>query len=174
MIVLILHYGLFALVLYRFGLSLHGLGVLFLTEGLIVLAIIDWHTGLLPDCLTLSLLWMGLALNILHFYTDIESAVLGAMVGYVSLWSLYRLFKLATGKDGMGYGDFKLLAALGAWMGWQALPLILFLASSLSLFAVLWRFIITRSWQVKLPFGPGLALAAYLFVVYKPYFSTIF
>jgi len=92
---------------------------------LLALTAIDFDTQLLPDDITLPLLWIGLLLNSFGTYTDLHSAVLGALFGYLSLWSVYWLFKLATGKEGMGYGDFKLLAALGAWLGWQMLPLII-------------------------------------------------
>ena len=89
---------------------------------MIALCFIDLDTQLLPDSITLPLLWLGLLLNLGGTYTDITSAVVGAAAGYLTLWSVFWLFKLATGKEGMGYGDFKLLAAIGAWLGWQILP----------------------------------------------------
>ena len=96
---------------------------------LLVLALIDFDTTLLPDDITLPLLWAGLLANLLGLYTSLPSAVVGAMAGYLSLWSVYWAFKLLTGKEGMGYGDFKLLAALGAWLGWKMLPLLILLSS---------------------------------------------
>ncbi len=97
---------------------------------LIALAAIDLNTQLLPDDITLPLLWLGLLINMGQGFSDIHSAIIGAVSGYLSLWSIYWIFKLITGKEGMGYGDFKLLAAIGAWLGWQMLPLVL-LSSSL-------------------------------------------
>ena len=102
---------------------------LIFTWVLICLSYIDFDVMLLPDQLTLPLLWMGLLINLSYSFVSINDAVVGAILGYLSLWSVYWLFKLATGKEGMGYGDFKLLAALGAWFGWQALPLIILLSS---------------------------------------------
>jgi leader peptidase (prepilin peptidase)/N-methyltransferase len=96
---------------------------------LIAMTLIDADTQLLPDDLTLPLLWLGLLVNLNGTFTSLPSAVIGAVAGYLSLWSIYWIFKLATGKEGMGYGDFKLLAALGAWMGWSMLPVIILLSS---------------------------------------------
>ncbi len=134
---------------------------------LVSLTFIDFDTMLLPDQLTLPLLWLGLLLNISGTFTDITSAVLGATFGYLSLWSIYWLFKLVTGKEGMGYGDFKLLAALGAWFGWQALPLIILLSSFAG--AIIGIAIIAASKDKKskpIPFGPYLAIAGWIFLVY--------
>ena len=134
---------------------------------LISLTFIDFDTMLLPDQLTLPLLWLGLLVNVAGTFTDLTSAVIGAVFGYLALWSIYWLFKLVTGKEGMGYGDFKLLAALGAWFGWQALPLIILLSSLAG--AVIGIAIILSSKDKKsraIPFGPYLAIAGWAFLVY--------
>jgi len=125
---------------------------------MIALTFIDFDTQLLPDTLTLSLLWLGLLLNINSLFASLTDAVLGAMLGYLLLWSVYWAFKLATGKEGMGYGDFKLLAALGAWFGWQLLPLIIMLSSLVG--AVVGIVLIVGFKQGRntpIPFGPYLA-----------------
>lgn len=156
--------GLLTLLLgLHFGLSLQLLGAMLLTWALLALALIDLDTQLLPDNITLPLLWLGLLFNLGGTFAPLPEAVLGAVFGYLLLWSVYWLFKLATGKEGMGYGDFKLLAALGAWLGWQALPLIILLSSlvgavvGLSLMALR-----DRGKDVPLPFGPWLAAAGWL------------
>lgn len=113
------------LVVYQFGFTWLSLALLVFTWFLVVLTLIDMDHQLLPDDLTLPLLWLGLLVNSQGLVTDLQSAVFGAIGGYLVLWCVYWGFKLLTGKEGMGYGDFKLLAALGAWMGWQALPQIL-------------------------------------------------
>ncbi|CAD5259751.1 MULTISPECIES: prepilin peptidase [Halomonadaceae] len=130
---------------------------------LLVLAVIDFRTQLLPDIITLPLLWAGLLFQLLFQPLMLPSAVIGAMVGYLSLWSFYWLFKLATGKEGMGYGDFKLLAALGAWLGWSFLPLILILSAGLGAIVGL----VAQAYSPNLrgtpfPFGPFLALAGWV------------
>jgi leader peptidase (prepilin peptidase)/N-methyltransferase len=140
---------------------------LLFTWVLISLTFIDFDTMLLPDQLTLPLLWLGLLVNVNGTFTDLTSSVLGAAFGYLSLWSIYWLFKLVTGKEGMGYGDFKLLAALGAWFGWQALPLIILLSSLAG--AIIGITIILSSADKKsraIPFGPYLAIAGWTFLVY--------
>lgn len=147
----------------HFGYSLSAAGALIMIWSLLALTFIDLDTQLLPDSITLPLLWCGLLFNLFGTFTDLPSAVIGAMGGYLSLWSVYWAFKLATGKEGMGFGDFKLLAALGAWLGWQVLPLTILLSSlvgavvgvSLIVFAKHGR-------QVPIPFGPYLASAGLL------------
>ncbi|HPU51355.1 MAG TPA: prepilin peptidase, partial [Burkholderiaceae bacterium] len=109
------------LAIWHLGATIAGLAALVLTWFLVSLTFIDFDTQLLPDNMTLPLLWLGLLLNLWGVFAPLSSAVIGAIAGYLTLWSIYWLFKLATGKEGMGYGDFKLLAALGAWFGWQAL-----------------------------------------------------
>ncbi|WP_019615892.1 prepilin peptidase [Psychromonas ossibalaenae] len=134
---------------------------------LISLTFIDFDTMLLPDQLTLPLLWLGLLINISGTFTGLTDAVLGAVFGYLSLWSVYWGFKLLTGKEGMGYGDFKLLAALGAWFGWQALPLIILISSFAG--AIIGIAVLLASKDKKsrpIPFGPYLAIAGWIFLVY--------
>jgi general secretion pathway protein O len=136
------------------------LGGLILLSVLLILAAIDAQTQLLPDKLTLPLLWAGLLFNLSDTFVPLAEAVAGAMTGYLSLWSVYWVFRLLTGKEALGYGDFKLLAALGAWLGWQALPQMLLLASASGLvWTLLQRLVIHRSLQEPLAFGPWLALA---------------
>jgi leader peptidase (prepilin peptidase)/N-methyltransferase len=131
---------------------------LFLIWALIALTFIDFDTQLLPDSITLPLLWLGLLFNLWQTYTPIETAVVGAMAGYLALWSVFWLFKLATGKEGMGYGDFKLLAALGAWLGWQMLPAIILLSSLVGAVVGIALIVIARRGRnVPIPFGPYLA-----------------
>lgn len=161
---------LFAFAAWHFGFTLAGLGALVLVSGLVALAGIDFDTKLLPDDITLPLLWIGLALNIFSAYTDLKSAVIGAMVGYLVLWSVYWGFKLLTGKEGMGYGDFKLLAALGAWLGWQMLPLTILLSSLVGATAGIGLMVFARHGRgVPIPFGPYLALAGIIALIWgKP------
>ena len=140
---------------------------LLFTWVLVSLTFIDFDTMLLPDQLTLPLLWFGLLININGTFAGLTDAVLGAAFGYLSLWSIYWIFKLVTGKEGMGYGDFKLLAALGAWFGWQALPLIILLSSLAG--AVIGITVILASKDKKsrpMPFGPYLAVAGWIFLTY--------
>ena len=135
-------------------------GGLVLLSCLLILARIDARTQLLPDRLTLPLLWAGLLFNLNEVYIALPDAVAGAMAGYLALWSVYWLFRLLTGKEALGYGDFKLLAALGAWCGWQALPQVLLLASARGLaWTLLQRLWTRQSLQQPLAFGPWLALA---------------
>jgi leader peptidase (prepilin peptidase)/N-methyltransferase len=145
---------------WHFGPTLQAAGAMLLIWALISLTAIDIDTQLLPDAITLPLLWAGLAFNLAGAYIDLGSAVLGAMLGYTSLWSVYWLFKLATGKEGMGYGDFKLLAALGAWLGWQMLPVIILLSSVVGAAVGLVLIVVARHGRnVPMPFGPYLAAA---------------
>lgn len=147
-------------VIWQFGLSLTGLAALLLTWSLITLSIIDLRTTLLPDAITLPLLWIGLIINLSGMFTDVQSSVLGAVAGYTSLWLVYHAFRLLTGKEGMGYGDFKLFALLGAWLGWQMLPMIILIASVCG--ALVGMALILsgrRQAQSLIPFGPYLAAA---------------
>ena len=145
---------------WHFGPTMQTLGALALIWGLIALSGIDLDTQLLPDSITLPLIWLGLGFNLWATYTDISSAVTGTMLGYLALWSVFWLFKLATGKEGMGYGDFKLLAALGAWLGWQMLPAIILLSSVVGAIVGITLIIATRHGRnVPIPFGPYLAAA---------------
>lgn len=152
------------LVAYYFGVQWFTLAALFLTWALIALTMIDFDTQLLPDNITLPFLWLGLLVSLLQI-SDIplQNSVIGAMAGYLSLWSVYHLFKLLTGKEGMGYGDFKLLAVLGAWLGWQALPLILFLSALVgATVGVSLILFMGRDKSIPIPFGPYLAAAGFI------------
>lgn len=143
-----------------FGPTWQGAGALCLAWALIALTFIDFDTQLLPDSITLPLLWLGLLFNSFGAFTDLKSAVIGAMAGYLALWSVYWLFKLATGKEGMGYGDFKLLAALGAWLGWQMLPAVILLSSLVGAAVGIGLIVLARHGRnVPIPFGPYLAAA---------------
>lgn len=145
---------------WHFGFGLAALGALLFIWAMIALAFIDLDTQLLPDDLTLPLLWLGLALNLFGTYANLADAVLGAMAGYLALWSIYWLFKLVTGKEGMGYGDFKLLAAIGAWMGWKMLPLTILLSSLVGAAVGIALILFARHGRnVPIPFGPYLAAA---------------
>jgi leader peptidase (prepilin peptidase)/N-methyltransferase len=143
---------------WHFGFGIAAAGALLLVWALLALTAIDFDTQLLPDDITLPLLWLGLLLNTFGVFTSLNSAVLGAMFGYLALWGVYWLFKLATGKEGMGYGDFKLLAALGAWMGWQMLPLIIMLSSMVGAVVGITLIVAAKHGRsVPIPFGPYLA-----------------
>ncbi|MCP5163029.1 MAG: prepilin peptidase [Hahellaceae bacterium] len=149
--------------IYHFGPTLAGLAGLFMVWTLITLTMIDFDTQLLPDSMTLPLLWSGLILNFYGTFTTLEAALWGAVAGYLSLWSVYWLFKLLTGKEGMGYGDFKLLAALGAWLGWQQLPAIILLSSLVGAVVGIALIIFQgRDKSIPIPFGPYLAAAGWL------------
>ena len=158
---------LFAFAAWHFGFTAAGFGAMALIAALVALTGIDFDTQLLPDDITLPLLWLGLALNAFNVYTDLKSAVIGAMAGYLSLWCVYWSFKLATGKEGMGYGDFKLLAALGAWLGWQMLPLTILLSSFVGAVVGIALMVFARHGRnVPIPFGPYLAVAGAIALVW--------
>lgn len=148
---------------WHFGFGPEALSALVLIWILIALTGIDMDTQLLPDSMTLPLLWLGLGVNLFAVWTPISSAVMGAMLGYGSLWSVYWVFKLVTGKEGMGYGDFKLLGALGAWFGWQAVPLMILLSSFVGAALGIAILIARRQGRdTPMPFGPYLAGAGLL------------
>jgi leader peptidase (prepilin peptidase)/N-methyltransferase len=152
-----------AVIAWHFGFGLQAGAALLLTWALLALSMIDVDHQLLPDSITLPLLWLGLALSLFPVFTDMHSSLIGAIAGYLSLWTVYQLFKLLTGKEGMGFGDFKLLAALGAWMGWQALPVIVILSSAVG--ALLGGAMIAiqgRDRAQPIPFGPYLAIAGWI------------
>jgi len=155
-------------VAYAFGPSWQTLAALGFTWSLLALTLIDLDHKLLPDSITLPLLWAGLVIAAIPIggrplFTDLHSSVLGAVAGYLALWSVYQLFKLATGKEGMGYGDFKLLAAIGAWLGWQKLPLVILLSAAVGSVVGLTLIVAGgRSRQVPIPFGPYLAAAGWV------------
>jgi leader peptidase (prepilin peptidase)/N-methyltransferase len=147
----------------HFGFGWTAAGAIVLIWCLIALTFIDFDTQLLPDSITLPLLWAGLLINLSGTFTDLPSAVLGAVIGYLSLWSVYWGFKLTTGKEGMGYGDFKLLAALGAWLGWQMLPLVILLSSLVGAVVGIALIVLAKQGRnVPIPFGPYLAAAGLL------------
>lgn len=156
-----------AIVAWHFGYGTAMLFALLLTWSLIALSFIDIDQQLLPDSITLPMLWLGLLLSLFSIYTDSQTSIIGAIAGYLSLWSVYQLFKLATGKEGMGYGDFKLLALFGAWLGWQYLPMIILLSSLVG--AVIGISLIAfRKHDVAqpIPFGPYLAAAGWLALIW--------
>ena len=167
-----------AIVAWRFGFGWGTAAALVLTWFLIALAFIDIDTQLLPDNLTLPLLWIGLAASLLlpaggRLPVDLRSAVIGAIAGYLALWSVYHLFRLLTGKEGMGYGDFKLLAALGAWLGWQMLlPIVIGAAGVGALVGVAAIVMGKRAQGVPMAFGPYLAAAGWIMLVAGPQLVT--
>lgn len=160
-------------VVASFGYTWTGLAALVFTWVLIALAFIDLDTKLLPDNLTLPLLWLGLALNLGQVFTDLSSAVIGAIAGYLVLWLVYWAFKLITGKEGMGYGDFKLLAAFGAWFGWQVLPMLV-LVSSVAGVVLGGAWLISRRSREPIPFGPFLAVAGWVMLIWRDTVSNLF
>lgn len=142
----------------HFGFGLAGIASIILVWALIALTFIDFDTQLLPDSITLPLLWLGLLLNLNGAFTSLPNALIGAVAGYLILWSVYWAFKLTTGKEGMGYGDFKLLAALGAWLGWTMLPLIILLSSLVGAVVGVALIIFAKHRRnIPIPFGPYLA-----------------
>lgn len=164
---------------WRFGFSAVTLGALIFAWALIALAFIDLDTFFLPDDITLPLLWTGLLFNLWGVFTDLQSAVIGAIGGYMALWSVFWLFKLATGKEGMGYGDFKLLAAIGAWLGWKMLPLTILLSSFVgAAIGILLMVVARHGRNVPIPFGPYLAIAGLIALLYgdaiNKYYLDIF
>ncbi|GHD69603.1 prepilin peptidase [Jeongeupia chitinilytica] len=145
------------------GAGFAGAAGILLTWALIALVVIDADTYLLPDSVTLPLLWLGLLVNLSATFVPLSQAVVGAMAGYLILWGIFWLFKLATGKEGMGYGDFKLLAALGAWFGWTALPIIVLLSSVAGAVIGIAQVVAAkRGWSKPIPFGPYLGIAGWL------------
>jgi leader peptidase (prepilin peptidase) / N-methyltransferase len=158
-----------AVVAWKFGVTWYTGAALLLTWALIALSVIDFDTQLLPDNITLPLLWAGLlvslapAISELGLPVDPRSSILGAAAGYLSLWSVFHVFKLVTGKEGMGYGDFKLFAALGAWLGWQMLPLIIILSAFTgAVVGILLIVVRGRDRNIPIPFGPYLAAAGWI------------
>ena len=147
---------------FHFGFGLQAAGAILFVWAMIALTGIDFDTQLLPDSITLPV-WLGLLFNLFGTYTSLSSAVIGAMAGYLSLWSVYWGFRLATGKEGMGFGDFKLLAAIGAWLGWQMLPVTILLSSLVGAIVGVGLIVLAkRGRNVPIPFGPYLAAAGLL------------
>ena len=156
-----------AFLVWTFGSGVAGLGTLLFVYLLIAMTYIDYDTKLLPDDLTLPLLWAGLLINVNGTFVPLQDAVIGAAAGYLVLWAVYWLFKLATGKEGMGYGDFKLLAALGAWMGWAMLPTIVLLSSVVGALVGIGLIVFAkRGRDNPIPFGPYLAAAGLIALVW--------
>ena len=152
-----------AYIAWHFGFTWQAGGMLLLTWGLLAMSLIDADHQLLPDSLVLPLLWLGLIANSFGQFTSLEDALWGAIAGYLSLWSVYWLFKLVTGKEGMGYGDFKLLAMLGAWGGWQVLPLTILLSSLVgAVLGLLMLRLRNAETSTPIPFGPYLAIAGWI------------
>lgn len=166
-----------ALIASTFGATWLTLALLVLSWSLIALTLIDFDHQLLPDNITIPLLWLGLMVNTLDlgFGVSLRDAVIGAIAGYLVLWSFYWLFKLATGKEGMGYGDFKLLAALGAWMGWQSLLPIIILSSLVgAIFGIGMIIIMGRDKSIPMPFGPFLAGAGFIMLIWGSHISAFY
>jgi leader peptidase (prepilin peptidase)/N-methyltransferase len=156
-----------ALLVWQFGSGVAGLATLLFLYLLIAMTFIDADTQLLPDDLTLPLLWAGLLLNINGTFASLHDAVIGAMAGYLSLWLVYWAYKLVRGREGMGYGDFKLLAALGAWLGWTMLPTIILLSSVVgSVCGIVLMIVNKRGFDYQIPFGPYLAAAGLIALLY--------
>ena len=149
-----------AFIAWQFGWSIHTIASSILALSLLTLTCIDLETQLLPDNITLPLVWLGLLFNLNQEFTTIESAVLGAVFGYLILWAIYWLFKIITNKEGMGYGDFKMLAAIGAWLGWAVLPLVILISSlTASIVGITLILLKKQDRATAIPFGPYLALA---------------
>ena len=152
-----------AMVAWHFGYTPQTVFALLLTWSLIALSFIDIDHQLLPDNITLPVLWLGLFLSLFGIFTDSHASIIGVVAGYISLWTVYQLFKLATGKEGMGYGDFKLLALFGAWLGWQYLPVIILLSSLVGAVIGLSQIIVAkRDQNIPIPFGPYLAASGWM------------
>lgn len=160
---------------FYFGVTYQALFAICLTWALITLSMIDFDHQLLPDDITLPLLWLGIILSFFNIFTDIHSSVLGAIFGYGSLWLVYITFKLITGKEGMGHGDFKLLALFGAWFGWQALPLIVVLSSfvgaTVGISLIIFK---SHTRNTAIPFGPYLALAGWTYMLWGQYIMSTY
>ncbi|NOY73512.1 MAG: prepilin peptidase [Gammaproteobacteria bacterium] len=155
------------MVAWEFGLTWAMGAALILTWCLIALSMIDFDTQLLPDNITLPLLWLGLGLSLFSIFTDMQSSIIGAMAGYLSLWSIYHIFRLITGKEGMGYGDFKLFAVLGAWLGWQCLPIVILLSSLVGAVVGLSMIVLQgRDKNTPIPFGPYIAIAGWIYLIW--------
>ncbi|RLV58625.1 prepilin peptidase [Parashewanella curva] len=159
--------SLIATLAWHFGPSIQFAMAALLTFGLVALTGIDLDEMLLPDQITLPLLWLGLLLNLNDVFIDLNSSLIGAAAGYLSLWSVFWLFKLLTGKEGMGYGDFKLMAVFGAWLGWQMLPLVILLSSAVGAVVGI-TMIVTKKLHANnpIPFGPYIALAGWIALIW--------
>ncbi|WP_010220623.1 prepilin peptidase [Pseudomonas donghuensis] len=160
-------------VAWRFGVTGTALALLLLSWGLLAMSMIDIEHHLLPDALVLPLLWLGLIVNAFEMFVPLEDALWGTVAGYLSLWSVFWLFKMLTGKEGMGYGDFKLLAMLGAWGGWQILPLTLLLSSLLgAVIGLIMLRLQRKQASTPIPFGPYLAIAGWIALLWGGQITT--
>ena len=160
---------------WHFGFGWAAGGALLLIWASLALTAIDIDTQLLPDDITLPLLWTGLLFNYFGVFTSLHNALLGAVIGYLVLWTVYWLFKLVTGKEGMGYGDFKLLAALGAWLGWQMLPLIILLSSLVgAMVGIILIVALKHGRNIPIPFGPYLAGGGLIALFWGPALTQIY
>jgi len=154
---------------WHFGFGWQAFGAMLFLWCMIAASCIDFDTQLLPDSITLPLLWAGLLINLRGTFVDLPSAVIGAAAGYLILWSVYWLFRLATGKEGMGFGDFKLLGAIGAWLGWKMLPLVILLSSAVGAVVGIALIVLARRGrEVPIPFGPYLACAGAIALFWGP------
>lgn len=159
----ILSGALTAMIAWHFGFGPEAVGAMVLTWALIALTFIDLEHQLLPDNITIPLLWLGLSLNLFGIFTTLEASLIGAIAGYGTLWLVYQLFRLTTGKEGMGFGDFKLMAALGAWLGWQTLPMVILLSSAVgAVVGLVLVMVRNRDKNLPIPFGPYIALAGWI------------
>lgn len=155
------------IVAWKFGFSWQCAAALLLTWALICASVIDFDHKLLPDDITLPFLWIGILLNLFGLFTASQASIIGAIAGYLSLWSVYWVFKLLTGKEGMGYGDFKLLAVFGAWLGWQSLPGIILLSSFVGAVVGISLIVVKgRDKNIPIPFGPYLAAAGWIYLLW--------
>jgi leader peptidase (prepilin peptidase)/N-methyltransferase len=164
---------------WHFGVSLQTLAALFLSWCLIAASGIDIGHKLLPDNITLPLLWLGILLSLFDVFVDLETSIIGAMAGYLSLWSVFMLFKLVTGKEGMGYGDFKLLAMLGAWLGWQPLLVVILTSSIVGATVGIAMIVLKKTSRgTQIPFGPYLAAAGWITLLWGdrllPFYLSLF
>lgn len=175
-----------AVVAWRFGFGWESAAAILMTWSLLAISVIDIDHQIIPDSISLPLMWTGLFMSLFHplagsevLFVEPRSSIVGALAGYLCLWCVYQLFRLVTGKEGMGYGDFKLLAALGAWLGWQALPLIVVLSAFVgALFGIALMVFARHDRNVPIPFGPYLAAAGWIAMLYGPqiteyYFSLM-
>ena len=164
-----------AVVAWHFGYSLEMLFALLLTWSLVALSFIDIDHQLLPDSINFPLLWFGLFLSLFSIYTDPSSSIIGALAGYLSLWTVYQGFKIVTGKEGMGYGDFKLLAVFGAWLGWQYLPLIILLSSLVgAIIGISMVIFVKKDKNIPIPFGPYLAVAGWIALLWGDKINALY
>lgn len=163
-----------AFAVWRFGFGWESAAAMLLTWALIAISAIDIDHQIIPDSISLPFVWIGLTLSLFHpmaqaevLFIDAKTAIIGALAGYLSLWSIYQIFRLTTGKEGMGYGDFKLLAALGAWLGWQMLPLIILLSAAVGAAVGIAMIVVRgRDRNIPIPFGPYLAAAGWIAMLY--------